>query len=40
MSDNEIPDKILRTLLFAFGIQNANDCDLIEKSNPHQIARF
>lgn len=32
MSDNEISNKILRSLLFTFGIPNANEGDLFDAS--------
>jgi hypothetical protein len=32
LSDNEITHKILRSLLFVFGIPNANEGDLFEAS--------
>lgn len=40
LSDNEIPDKILRSLLFVFGIHDANEGDLFDSSNTHTIARY
>lgn len=40
LENNDIPEKILRTLLFVFGIQKANEGDLFDSSNSNQIARF
>lgn len=40
LSDNEIPEQQLRTLLFVFGIHNANEGDLLDHSNPSKIEKF
>ena len=40
LSDNEIPDKILRSLLFAFGIHDANEGDLFDALEHSKIDRY
>lgn len=40
LSDNEIPEKILMSLMFVFGIPNANEGDLFDSSNQCQIERY
>lgn len=40
LSGNEIPNKILRSLLFVFGIHNANEGDLFDASNARTIERY
>ena len=40
LSDNEIPDKILASLLFVFGIPNANEGDLFDASKNCTVKRY
>lgn len=40
LSNNEIPKSVLRTILFAFGIPDANEGDLFDNANHAQIERY
>ena len=40
LSDNEIPETVLRSLLFVFGITDADEGDLLDTFNTCQIEKY
>ncbi len=40
LSDNEVPIKILRSLLFVFGIQDANQGDLFDACSVNVVSKY